>query len=166
MSRQAWGSKRVIFGSLIVAVVLCGVAVAIVFARQPSTSNTVQGVAYATTNLQMGGATYTLQIADTPDKQTLGLGKRDNMMPRAGMIFPYAQPADDLCFWMKDMRFSLDIIWLDAQKQITLIEPSLSPATYPHSYCPPVPSQYVIELNAGKAHALGLHQGQKLDFTL
>lgn len=105
-------------------------------------------------------------MADTPAKQALGLGQRDNMMPRAGMVFPYAKPTTDLCFWMKDMRFSIDIIWLDAHKQITLIEPSLSPATYPQSYCPSKPSQYVVELNAGVAHNLGLRQGQKLDFIL
>jgi hypothetical protein len=151
---------------LLLAVVACGIGVGIVMSRQKPPSNMVNGVSYATTTMTVNGTRFTLQIADTEAKQTLGLGQRDNMMPRAGMVFPYARPSQDLCFWMKDMRFSLDIIWLDAQKQITLIEPSLSPATYPKEYCPPTPSQYVVELNAGKAHSLGLQQGQKLEFSL
>jgi uncharacterized membrane protein (UPF0127 family) len=159
-------NKRTVFGLLALVVVACGIGVGIVIARQKPASNTVNGMTYRTTTMNVDGQKYTLQIADTPAKQTLGLGQRDNMMPKAGMVFLYAQPAQDLCFWMKDMRFSLDIIWLDAQKQVTLIEPSLSPATYPKTYCPPKPSQYVVEINAGMAGSLGLHQGQKLDFKL
>jgi uncharacterized protein len=163
------GGKGLIFGLLAVAVILCGVGVAIVMSRQKPVSDTtggVQGQTYSTRVMKVNNQQYTLQVADTSTKQALGLGGRDNLAPKAGMLFTYAQPADDVCYWMKDMRFSLDIIWLDAHKQITMIEPSLSPATYPHSYCSSTPTQYVVELNAGIANSLGLHQGQKLDFNL
>jgi uncharacterized membrane protein (UPF0127 family) len=161
--------KRLIFIWLAVAALLCGIGTAFAVAKQTSkpasqTGQPGQSGSYATTAMKVGGKTYTLQIADTPEKQALGLGKRSNMQPREGMVFPYKTASKGLCFWMKDMNFSLDIIWLDSDKQIVHIEPSLSPSTYPQTYCPPKPSQYVVELNAGIAHALKLYEGQKLTF--
>ena len=150
---------------LAVFVLLCGAGVAVALLYQkPSGSAALPGSQYAAKTIRLGGQTYTLQVADTPEKQELGLGQRDNLGPRTGMLFSYAEPAMDRCFWMKDMRFSIDIIWLDASKRIVKIEPSLSPATYPKTYCPSQPAQYVIELNAGQVHDLGLQTGQQLSF--
>lgn len=80
-----------------------------------------------------------------------------------GMLFVFNAP-DTVCFWMKDMRFSLDIIWLDAQKEVVHIEKNVSPETFPKTYCPDKPAQYVIELNAGEAARNHLVAGHRLSF--
>ena len=149
---------------LMVCAVLCAVGVAVVMLRQKPAD---QGQNYAIAKLHAGDKTYDLQVADTPAKNELGLGGRENLGPRAGMLFTYPeeQTPGGICFWMKDMRFSIDIIWLDGQKKITHIEPSLSPATYPKTYCPPKASQYVVELNAGTAQKLDWQVGTSLDFS-
>ena len=140
--------------SLVVLVVAAGVlalAVLVVHAHA------------AYTNLRVGGRDYRLQIASTQAEQTKGLGDRASMPTSQGMLFAFSGSAGR-CFWMKDMHFPLDIIWVKSSHQIGAIVPDISPSTYPHSFCPDVSAQYVIELNAGQAADANLYVGQKLQF--
>jgi len=61
--------------------------------------------------LQIKGQRISVEIADTPKKQAKGLGERDSLAWDHGMYFEYSQPAF-YAFWMKGMRFPIDIIWL------------------------------------------------------
>ena len=68
------------------------------------------------------------------------------------MLFVFAKPSVQ-CFWMKDMQFPIDIIWLDSTKKVTHIETNVDPMTYPKQYCGDDTTKYVIELRAGEAAA-------------
>jgi len=61
--------------------------------------------------LEIRGQRIAIEIADTPEKKAKGLGERDSLAWHHGMYFEYDQPAF-YAFWMKGMRFSIDIIWL------------------------------------------------------
>jgi uncharacterized protein len=118
----------------------------------------------STATLRMDGHTYTLEIAHTASQQQKGLGERPSMLQDHGMLFAYGV-SGRYCFWMKDMQFPLDIIWLDAGKRVIETRQNLSPSTYPESYCPAkANTRYVIELNAGQAAETHLEAGQRLDF--
>ena len=67
-------------------------------------------------------------------------------------------------FWMKDMLFPLDIVWIDANKTVIGIEKNLSPETYPNVYTPVSSISYALELNAGSAQEFGLKPGTQLRF--
>lgn len=111
--------------------------------------------------LRLGGKTYTLEVARSEAAREKGLGSRLVMDKDAGMLFLYQNEAQR-CFWMKDMRFPLDIIWVAASKKVTHIEAGVSPLTYPKTYC--YSGQYVIELNAGQTVEDHLAVGRTLDF--
>lgn len=128
-------------------------------------SATGSSVAYETTTLRVDGQAFVLDIADTPAKQNLGLGKRSTLAADRGMVFPY-DSAGQRCFWMKDMRFAIDILWLDAQKLVGHIEKSVSPDSYPQTYCPDMAAQYVVELPAGVADKAGIKTGDTLPLDL
>jgi uncharacterized membrane protein (UPF0127 family) len=113
--------------------------------------------------LHAGGKRYDLRVAATAQAQEKGLGDIASMPKNSGMLFWFTDD-QTRCFWMKDMRFSLDIIWLDASRRITHIEPALSPKTYPNAFCPAEPARYVIELNSGEAAGAGLRNGETLTF--
>ena len=113
--------------------------------------------------LRVGGHAYTLDVARSPDARAQGLGDRVSMPTNKGMLFVFDQPGIQ-CFWMKDMHFSLDMIWVSADKRIEHIESNVAPRTYPRTYCPDVPAAYVLELRAGQSGAVGLHKGQQLNF--
>jgi uncharacterized membrane protein (UPF0127 family) len=118
---------------------------------------------YATETLQLQNRTISLEVADTQAKQELGLGQRDSLANNKGMIFTYAQEKE-LCFWMKDMHFPIDMVWLDGDKRVIHLEANVSPDTYPKTYCPDKPAQYVVELNANVAGQSGIRIGQQLKF--
>ena len=50
---------------------------------------------------------------------------------------------------MKDMRFPIDIVWLDENKNIVGIERGVSPDSYPETYKPPIAVLYALETNPG-----------------
>jgi uncharacterized protein len=66
--------------------------------------------------------------------------------------------------WMKDMNYSIDIIWLDSGKTVVYMAEDVSPDTYPEVFRPDVPARYVVELSAGAAHRHGITEGQVADF--
>ena len=115
------------------------------------------------TTLQAGRHGYQLSIVTTAHDQQKGLGGRASMPEDSGMLFVFPAEAPR-CFWMKDMRFPLDIIWLSKQKQVVYVQSEVSPATYPDDFCPPQGAQYVIELNSGEAARAGITVGEKLTF--
>ena len=54
----------------------------------------------------------TVEIANSPQERSLGLSNRSKLETGFGMYF--VQPVRELSsFWMKDMRFPIDIIWID-----------------------------------------------------
>lgn len=112
-------------------------------------------------NVRLGGKQYALEVADTPSAQEKGLGDRNAMPADLGMIFTFPVEGRQ-CFWMKDMRFSLDIVWVDSSKHVSNIERDLSPATYPNEYCGT--AKDVIELNAGVTTQAMLHIGDTIDY--
>jgi hypothetical protein len=113
--------------------------------------------------LQAGDYRYQLEVADTPAAREQGLSGRGTLAADAGMLFAYDREGV-LCFWMKDMQFPLDIIWLDAARTVVHLEENLSPGTYPENFCSPSPVQYVIELNGGQAARADIEIGQRLEF--
>ena len=117
-----------------------------------------------TTTLELGSGTssaqkYTLEKATSSAAQVKGLGGRDTLAPSAGMLFEY-EDNTQRCIWMKDMRFNIDVIWVDATNRVVSIVPDLKPDSYPQSYC--ANALKVIELNAGTASKHGLRVGQIL----
>jgi uncharacterized membrane protein (UPF0127 family) len=120
-------------------------------------------VGMRTATLRLNGERYNLTVARTQAARQKGLGGRANLAANHGMLFIFSTTQPE-CFWMKDMHFSIDIIWLDADKRIQHIEPGVSPKTYPKNFCPPAAAKYVVELPAGTAQKQGLHSAQKLQF--
>ncbi|MDO8430689.1 MAG: DUF192 domain-containing protein [Candidatus Taylorbacteria bacterium] len=103
-------------------------------------------------------------IADTPETHTQGLSNRESLPENTAMLFIFETP-DKYGFWMKDMKFSIDIIWLDEKGKIIHIEKDVKPETYPDVFFPPENSLYVLETNAGFAEKNHLMVGNILDIS-
>jgi uncharacterized protein len=132
---------------------------------QTSQSSTLPGADYRVVTAGIGTDQFALWVADTVGKQQLGLGKRQSLPAKQGMIFPY-DVDDKQCFWMKDMNFSIDMIWVDAEKRVVHIQPKVSPDTYPQTFCTPTPSRYVVELAPGSVERIRLKVGDPMTFSL
>ena len=100
----------------------------------------------------------TVEIADEPQEQMQGLSGREKMADNKGMLFIFPKSFAP-SFWMKDMKFSLDIIWIDENGFIVAISKNVSPNTYPATFSPSSPVKYVLEVNAGWSDKNNIKEG-------
>lgn len=115
------------------------------------------------TTLKIGQKLLKIDLADTPALRTLGLSGRDSLAPDHGMLFVFEKP-DRYGFWMPEMRFSIDIIWIDTEKKIVHIEKNVSPDSYPKVFTPELPAKYVLEVPAGFSAENNVRVGEVVDF--
>lgn len=80
-------------------------------------------------NVKIGDANLKLEIADTESSREQGLSNRENIGFYNGMLFVFDEPSYET-FWMKDMNFDLDIIWVDKNKKIVQIDQDVSAHSY------------------------------------
>ncbi len=111
--------------------------------------------------IAVGQTALQVQLAVTPDQQSLGLGYRNELAPGTGMLFVFNVPSMQT-FWMKGMRFCLDIVWVSSMEVVAAAENACpDPAGTPDADRPiqtsPEPVQYVLEVPAGwlKSHGYG-----------
>ena len=89
------------------------------------------------------------------------------MDPGAGMLFVYDSPKTP-DFWMKNMHFPLDILWIGADCRLVDFSrnvPPPAPGTKSSDlerYRPSADIQYVLEVNAGAA--AGIRVGNTVEF--
>lgn len=124
-------------------------------------------VSYATESartrtISVGNRIVHVTIADTDESREKGLGGRDGLTSDEGMLFVFPDDGQRL-FWMKDMRFSIDILWLDSRGRVLFIAPAVSPESFPATFGPTVPSRYVLELPANFAKNNGISVGSAVD---
>ena len=100
--------------------------------------------------------------ADTPNLWTKGLSDTESL-PEEGMLFIFEKP-DTYSFWMKDMSYPIDIVWIDADKKIVQIDSNISPNTFPRTFKPITPVLYVLETSALFSEKNMLHVGDVLSF--
>jgi uncharacterized membrane protein (UPF0127 family) len=113
--------------------------------------------------LVLGSLRLNYEVADTEVARNHGLSDRLNLARNDSLLFVFDTSAVQ-CFWMKDMHFPIDITWLDNQKRVLHTEHSLSPSTYPETFCPSAEARYVLETNAGVVDASGTHIGDHIAF--
>jgi uncharacterized membrane protein (UPF0127 family) len=115
----------------------------------------------------LGGERFSVELAETREKQALGLMFRDEMAEDHGMLFLF--PAESMrSFWMKNTRIPLDILYFDEDLKLVSMSENTPPCRTRN--CPAYPStgpaKYVLELNAGKAAELGLKAGDVMELHL
>ena len=116
-----------------------------------------------TNTVQLDGQTINVTIASTDAERQLGLGGRSGLAPDEGMLFVF-QSDGEYGFWMKDMQFSIDMVWISADKKIVYMAQNVSPDTYPEDFVPTAPARYVLELPAGYATAHNVKVGDSVQF--
>lgn len=105
--------------------------------------------------------TFVMFIADNPVTQARGLSFIAELPEMTGMLFVFSEKYIPK-FWMKDMRFGLDMIWLDEVGTVVDIHQNIMPDTYPETFSPIEPAQAVIEVTAGTVDTLGIGVGDTI----
>ncbi len=114
--------------------------------------------------LIVGAARFIAEVADDSDERRLGLSFRDSLDAGRGMWFVFDREGA-LSFWMREIRFSLDLIWVDAEWRVVDITHEApppapgAPLSELPTYSPATPAQYVLEINGGLARRLQIEVG-------
>lgn len=93
-----------------------------------------------------------------------GLSGTKSLEANTGKLFIFDKP-DTYGFWMKDMRYPLDIVWIDETQTIIAVTADAIPESYPEVFYPPKPVLYVLELNAGEAAVEMLSPGTQINIV-
>lgn len=105
------------------------------------------------------------EVVETDADRQLGLMFRDSLAENQGMLFVFEKEGR-YGFWMKNMSFPLDIIWIDAEKRIVDIKKNVPPCKTEtcDTLIPAQQAQYVLEVNAGFTDRRGIKIGERIDF--
>jgi uncharacterized membrane protein (UPF0127 family) len=113
------------------------------------------------------GFSATAELAVSNEERAQGLMFREKINEDQAMLF-YFEEEDIHSFWMKNMRFAIDILWLDSQKRIVHLENRVPPCSQDPcpSYTPSAAASYVLEVQAGFAEKHGLRLYDRIEFVL
>ena len=102
-------------------------------------------------------------VSSTTNERTVGLSKYDSLRPNESMLFIFEEKGL-YSFWMRNMKFPIDIIWLNENKEVVSIKENADPADYPQSYGPDDDSLYVLETVAGFASENSIALGDQMSW--
>lgn len=113
-----------------------------------------------TRELVINSRRLVVEIADEPEEQRRGLSYRESLGRDRGMLFVFPE-ATRQRFWMRGMRFPLDLVFINGDQVVHIAEnvPPPSKGGIPVVVLPTEAADKVLELNAGMAAALGLVVG-------
>ncbi len=132
---------KVIIGGLIVILIAIGIVIAI-----NANSN-------ASSKVTIGNHTFSVSVVKSQKDQEIGLSGRNSIADTQGMLFLFTKP-DYYTFWMRDMKFPLDIVFIRNNKIVTIFQNTPKPQDNQNVYSLPLykPIQFadmVLEMNAG-----------------
>ncbi|MGD8373295.1 MAG: DUF192 domain-containing protein [Candidatus Woesebacteria bacterium] len=99
-------------------------------------------------DVYIGGAQVKAKVADDDVERQKGLSGTNQLNQGDGMLFVFDYPAD-WPIWMKDMRYPIDIVWMDEDKKVVDVAVEVSPDSYPEQFVPKKAAKYVLELPSG-----------------
>ena len=148
--------KKTLVTALLLAA--CAFIISLVYKPLPIPSLIGQDRNGETRSIEISGRMVQAEIADTPAEREKGLSGREELAPGEGMLFVF--PEDGVySFWMKDMRFAIDILWISREGVIVDVRENVSPESYPAAFTPRGEARYAVELPAGYAEEYSVRPG-------
>lgn len=112
--------------------------------------------------LAVGNTAFEVEIANTTTTRARGLSGREGLGENEGMLFIFNSPGIH-GFWMKDMKFSIDFVWIRDNRVVGVTENAAPEPDAPFwslkRYYPPEDVTHVLEVAAGEAAKRGIKRG-------
>ncbi len=117
-----------------------------------------------------GSLVIDAQVAATANDRKRGLSKKDSLPINTGMLFVFDK-SDKWAIWMKNMKLTIDIVWIDENKKIIDIVKDAAPEPDKKDqdltvYRPMADAKYVLEINAGIVDLNNVKVGDTVAFEL
>ena len=109
---------------------------------------------------------FLVELAKTDVEKERGLMFKKSLENNRGMLFIFNEEGR-YNFWMKNTLITLDIIWINSEKEVVYIEHSAEPCSETcESIIPRVNAQFVLEINGGVAKKLNINIGDRARFEI
>mgnify|MGYP001594648448 CR=1 FL=1 len=115
------------------------------------------------TQVLKDGDLVEVEVAQTVSARERGLSGRKELVPSRGMLFVYPERRRH-AFWMKDMNFPIDIIWIGEDLKVIYIKKDARPELYPEIYGSERDSKYILEVESGFSEKNNLKEGDEVRF--
>ncbi len=109
---------------------------------------------------------FKLILAKTEGEKQVGLSKYKSLSEDSGMLFVFDKEGE-YSFWMKDMKFPIDIIYIRNGKIVTIYENTKNPKSPSEDliiYKPTESADKVLEINAELSKKYGFALGDSVEF--
>ncbi|MDX1536041.1 MAG: DUF192 domain-containing protein, partial [Candidatus Spechtbacterales bacterium] len=83
--------------------------------------------------LEIADTEITVELAEKPEDKAKGLSGRSSLAEEHGMLFVFNRPGT-YSFWMKEMNFPIDIIWIGEDMRVVDITKNAKPESYPKRF--------------------------------
>lgn len=113
--------------------------------------------------VKISGVSIKVDLAITEKEKGRGLSFRNNLKSDEGMLFIFTKPSL-YSFWMKDMNFPIDIIWISEDLRVVYIKKNAMPSSYPESFAPTRGAKYILEVLGLFSEKNNLKEGDKVEF--
>lgn len=109
---------------------------------------------------EINGKKINLQVVKSDNDKRKGLSGKKSLAEDQGMLFVFDKP-DRYGFWMKEMLFPIDIIYINSDKVVYVVKnaPAGGQVENLTVYRPDEPANYVLELNAGQSDKIKIEKG-------
>ena len=150
----------------VIAAIIIVTAIIITDTPVPFTQSNQSQIKYETLKITIDDVQLTVEIADDSEKIQKGLMFRNRLPDNQGMLFVFEKESK-YQFWMMNMKFNLDIIWINADGKVVHIvenaEPCIDAAsTSLCTYNPDEPASYVLEVNSGFVKKYGINENSRM----
>lgn len=108
--------------------------------------------------------TFSVETVKDSKAQQIGLTKYNSIKSDQGMLFVFDKP-DTYSFWMKNMKFPIDIIFINGDSVVSFVEnakPVNADVANPPIYSPTDPADKVVEIQAGLVKKYNIKKGDKV----
>lgn len=158
---------------LVLVILLCGLIILFLTSFVESYKRTEEKVNVKVTNsanfskkisaVQFWNVVIPVSTAFTRAEQTRGLSGREYLPENEGLLFIFSKP-DLYGFWMKEMKFPIDIVWINENSEVVYIARAVQPSSFPEIFKPNEKSLYVLEVNAGFTAQHAINVGDRATF--
>lgn len=149
--------RRDFHTAAVVVFLVALIALAVVYVIMPNLPS-------AATRLKLGDGIFHARLALNDEARQKGLSETSSLGADQALLMAFPE-SDKWSIWMKDMKYAIDIVWLNENKEVVYIVKNADPeGSDKVSFTPRDKSKYVIELPAGTVSGKSIQTGAKAEF--
>jgi hypothetical protein len=151
--------KKIILVIIVLLIIVGGIRFAQGYLNEEKVS-----ILKKTPTIAIADRNFKVIVADSQKEQEIGLSETKSLAEDQGMIFLFKKP-DYYSFWMKKMKFPIDIIFINNDTIVSIENNAQAPKDDNENlivYTPAGPSDKVLEIQAGLAKKYNFKNGDKI----